>query len=372
MDKNLKILFAGGGTGGHLFPIIAISRELKNLYQKDNLVLQYIGPKDKLSEELLRQENFKIHFIASGKLRRYFSLLNITDILFKIPFSFLQSFFILLFIRPKLVFSKGGTGSLPATFCARVLGIPVFIHESDIEPGLSNKISAKWAKKIFTSFENTANLDSSKMILVGNPIRKELLDGNAEGAREMLGITFDKPVILFYGGSQGAKMLNDFVLDILEMALRKYEIIHICGKNNYKQIKKETDLFLNENSKKYYHLFDSLNEDQLKNAYSAADIIISRAGSASIFEIAALAKPSILIPLPSAAGDHQSKNAYAYAKNGATDVLEQENMIPNFFLGRIDSILSNPQEMQQAAREFSKPMAAQNIAKEILQYLNIG
>ncbi len=369
----MKIVFTGGGTGGHLFPIIAISRELARLAPEQTIKLYYLGPHDKEGLLTLSQDpKFIVTTVASGKIRRYFSLKNFTDIFFNMPLGFLQSVFLLLFIRPQLVFSKGGSGSVMVTFAARILGIPIFIHESDIVPGMSNTTSSKWATKIFTSFEHTEYFDPAKTIAVGNPVKKELQEGNKEYAKELFELSLEKPVLLFMGGSQGAKPINDFLLSALDTLLQSYEIIHATGNNNYAEVKAEAEVAMDKNLAKYYHVYPMLNEVALKNAYAAADIIISRAGAGSIFEIAALGKPSILIPLPGSAGDHQSKNAYTYAASGAAIVIEQENVTPNFFAGKINFLLSQPEKMNamsQAALEFAKPLAAKAIAREILEYL---
>src|SRR3989344_4721780 len=204
MAKKIKIVFCGGGSGGHLFPTIAVIREIRRLSSNERLELHYIGPEDKKTHFLLSQEDVNIHSIFSGKIRRYFSFENFTDVLFKIPYGFLQSFFLMLFINPKLVFSKGGSGSVPVTLSAGMLGNPVFLHESDSTPGLSNKITSKWAKKVFTSFPKTGYFNPSKIIITGNPILKELLEGDNTAAKEIFGLTFENPVLLFWGGSQGA------------------------------------------------------------------------------------------------------------------------------------------------------------------------
>lgn len=367
----MKILFTGGGTGGHLMPIIAVARELIRLYDKDDLKLYYMGPGDKSGLISLSEENIRIRKIISGKIRRYFSLKNITDVLFNIPFGFLQSFFLLLFIRPQLVFSKGGTGSAIVCLAAKILVIPIFLHESDTVPGLSNRIVSKWAKKVFVSFEKTEYFDSAKTILIGNPIKKELLEGDKEIAKEIFNLTFEKPVILFFGGSQGAETINEFVLSALNDILKDYEVIHVSGRKNYKKTLAESQVILsfNKDLGRYYHLYESLDELKLKHAYSASSFIVSRAGSGSIFEISALGKPSILIPLPSAASDHQLKNAYEYSKTGASLVIEQANLTPNFFIGRMNFLLYQSEKVREAALKFAKPQAAEMIAREILEYL---
>lgn len=368
----MKILFTGGGTGGHVFPIVAIVREVRRIYPKKDLEFYYLGPKDDFSLILLSQEDFIIKTIASGKIRRYFSWKNIIDILFKIPFGVIQSFFILLAVRPDLIFSKGGSGSIAVTLSAKILRIPVFIHESDVVPGLSNQTTAKWAKKIFVSFPQTEYFDQEKITLVGNPVRKEILDGDKEKAVELFNLTLSKPIFLVMGGSQGAETINDFVLNILNNLLKDYEVIHVTGNLNIKGVTAEAQVVIDKDLDKYYHPVAFLDEEKIKHAYRAADLIISRSGSGSIFEIAAVGKPCVLVPLPSAAANHQSKNAYQYAETGAAVVIEQENLTPNFFMENIQLLFLHPEKleaMQQAALEFAKPLAAKAIAREILEYL---
>src|SRR3989344_1134841 len=293
----MKILFTGGGTGGHLFPIIAIIREIKRLSDNKSIELHYIGPQDKTGKFLLSQENVVIHPIAAGKLRRYFALENITDVLFNIPLGFFQSFFILLFNRPDVIFSKGGSGSVVVTIAASILGIPVFLHESDMSPGLSNKVTSHFAKKIFTAFSKTEYFNPSKTLVVGQPILKELLEGDENAARELFHLTLEKPILLVWGGSQGAQPVNDFILNILNQLIQKYEIIHVCGRGNHQETDEQSKVILDTNLQKYYHLWEFLEEAPLKHALKVCHFVISRAGSGSIFEIAAAGKPAIIIPL---------------------------------------------------------------------------
>jgi len=368
----VKILFTGGGTGGHIFPLVAIAREIRRIYPRKDLEFYYLGPKDELSGIYLRQEDFIVKNIVSGKVRRYFSFENFLDILIKIPFGFLQSYWILDGLKPDLVFSKGGSGSISVTVAARLLKIPVFIHESDVAPGLSNQKTSKWAKKIFTSFPKTEYFDPEKVNLVGNPIRKEILNGDANAAGELFDLTFTKPIFLIMGGSQGAEAINDFVLLILNRMLERYEIIHVCGAENLRQVEAEAQVVIEKGLEKYYHPVGFLDEEKMPHAYKAADIIISRAGSGSIFEIAAVGKPSILVPLPMASFNHQAKNAYVYSETGAAMVLEQQSLTPNFFLDEIELLFLHPEKlekMKEAALAFSKPLAARAIAREILEFL---
>ncbi|MBU4274728.1 undecaprenyldiphospho-muramoylpentapeptide beta-N-acetylglucosaminyltransferase [Patescibacteria group bacterium] len=368
----MRILFTGGGTGGHVFPLVAIIREIRKLYLKKDLEFFYIGPKDEFGSILLSQEDVRVMTISAGKIRRYFSFQNFIDILFKIPWSFFQSFYYLVKIDPQLIFSKGGFGSLPVTLCAKLLKMPIFLHESDVVPGLSNRIASKRAKRIFTSFPETEYFDLSKIILIGNPIRSEILGGSKEKAKELFNLTIEKPVFLFLGGSQGAEFINDFVLRILNTLLQDFEIIHLCGFANLKEVQAEAQVIINKDLEKYYHLYSFLDEEKLKNAYEVADFAVARAGSGTIFEIAATAVPSILVPLPSAAANHQAKNAYAYAETGAAIVMEQDNLTPNFFLEKIRYLFSRPEtlvKMKEEALRFSKPLAAKTAARNILEYL---
>lgn len=372
----MKILFTGGGTGGHIFPIIAVCREIRKIYPGKDLKFFYLGPKDEFSAILLSQEGIKVKEILAGKIRRYFRpasfFLNIFDVLFKIPLGILQAFLFMFFSAPDLIFSKGGYGSLPTVIAGWLLQVPIFLHESDISPGLSNRFLSRFALEVFVSFPKTEYFSLKKMIVVGNPIRREILEGSKEKAKEILKLTEEKPIILILGGSQGAQRINDVVLVILPEILREFEIIHQAGEKNFKTFSKEVEVIVPSDLKKYYHLFPFLREEELKHAYAASDFVVSRAGAGTIFEIAALAKPSILIPLPESAQDHQLKNAYAFAEKGRTIVVEEMNFTPHFFFERIRFLFTHPSEMekmQNSAREFSRPRAAKVIASYLLEYL---
>ena len=371
----MRILFTGGGTAGHIFPIIAIAREIRRISPKE-IDFFYLGPKDPFGEILLSQEGIKVKTIFCGKFRRYFNLRsffeNLVDILFKIPIGIFQAFFYIFFLAPDLIFSKGGFGSIPGVIGGVLLRVPIFLHESDARPGMTNRFLARFSLEIFVSFPRTLYFPLEKMILVGNPIRREILEGKKEEAKDFFKLSSDRPVILILGGSQGAQRINDKILEILPEILKNFELIHQSGEKNFAQLKAEAEVITPVSLKKYYHLFPFLKEEELKKAYTACDLIVSRAGSGSIFEIAALGKPSILIPLPEAAQGHQLENAYKYSQNGAALVLEEENFTPHFFLEKLNYLFSHPEElekMEKAAKEFSKPMAAKIIASYIISYL---
>lgn len=372
----MKILFTGGGTGGHIFPIIAAKRALEDV---GGLSFYYLGPdgfaRENLADPIAYEVGLGIRkkFIQAGKFHRYFSPLILFELI-KIFVGIIQSFWYLFLWVPDIIFSKGGYGSFPVVFVAWIYRIPVILHESDSAPGLANRLLAKFAKKIILSFPGSDKYFSKyqkKLVLIGNPIRKEISQGNKDQGRAFYKLKSDKPVILVIGGSQGAQKINQIILDTLPRLLEMVEIIHVTGKRNLIYVQKESEEMLKsyKNLKVGYHIYPFLNLEQIKQAYAVADLIINRAGAGSIFEIAACGKASILIPLPNSAQDHQRKNAYEFAKNGAAIVLSQENLTPNIFLDEVSKLVSNPaklKEMGAKAKSFYNPQTPDLIAKEII------
>ena len=252
--------------------------------------------------------------------------------------------------------------------------MPIFLHESDVVPGLTNKLVSKFSLEIFVSFpiEKTQYFPFKKMISVGNPVRKEILGGSKEKAIEMFKLTGEKPVILILGGSQGSQRINDVIMSILPEILQSFEIIHQVGQKNFKQIEAEVKAVLKIELQKYYHLSPFLNEEEIKQALAAANLVVSRAGSGSIFEIASAGKPSVLIPLLEAAQNHQLKNAYTYAESGASLIIEESNLTPHFFLERLKYLFYESGElktMAQSTRAFARPEAGKIIARYLVDYL---
>ena len=366
----IRVVFTGGGTGGHLFPIIAVARELKKIIPVafgEEPEMLFIGPST-IGDEALAKEGIAKKTIMSGKVRRYISGHNFLDI-FRLIGGFFQALFLLFSFMPNVVFAKGGYGSVPVVLVAWLFGIPVLIHESDSVPGLANRFLSRFAKRVAVSFSAAAaSFPAKKTALLGNPVRAQILGGSKDQAVKLFGLNGQKPILLFLGGSQGAQAINDILFLALPLLLEKCEVVHQCGTDNFDQIKK----FYGETLPPNYHLFPFLDEEQMKHILAAADLIISRAGAGSIFEIAAAGKPSILIPLPNSAGDHQNLNAIEYSKAGAAIVIEQSNLTPNLLKDRIFNLLNDKEllaKMSQAALAFARPKADEIIAQEILNII---
>lgn len=364
----MRILFTGGGTGGHIMPIIAIADKLKYLLSATGVAPNFLFICNQSSfNAAIANFGIPVKIIRAYKLRRYWSIENITEIL-NLPIGIIQALWHVFWFMPDVVFAKGGYASLPVVFTAWLYRIPIIIHESDSVAGLANMIAGKLATKIAISFEETVgSFPSKKLLLTGNPVRAEILKGNRETALEEFGLSKDLPTILIMGGSQGARRINDTVLQIAPKIIGKAQIIHICGVDNYEGIKQE----ISEWQAPYmenYHLYPFLFEN-LKDAYAASDLVVSRAGANNIAEIIALAKPAVLIPLSNSASDHQLKNAYYFANKDAATLLEESNLTPNMLYDAIFGILENKERqmrMIRASRFLATPDAAERIAAEIV------
>ncbi|MEK7094033.1 MAG: UDP-N-acetylglucosamine--N-acetylmuramyl-(pentapeptide) pyrophosphoryl-undecaprenol N-acetylglucosamine transferase [Patescibacteria group bacterium] len=379
VEQNiLRILFAGGGSGGHINPILAVSEALREMMPqlKMNLILRHLGPQDSHTE-VLKAANIETTFLLGAKWRRYASLKNILDIpLFFV--SILQAFIKLLLFMPDVIFSKGGPGSLPVVLVGWFYRIPIIIHESDSVPGVSNAISARFATRIAVSFERAKNyFPPKKTALTGTPINPILLAGPLaqKTAKEVMGFDPNEPVILIIGGSQGAQSINEFIVTNLEDITNITQVIHQTGTANFSEIQRLSRAAMIEISTKdalpkRYHAVPYLKSEDMKNALSAADLVVSRSGSGSLFEIAAFKKPAILIPLQNSGRDHQRLNAYEFAKSGGAVIIEQSNLMSGIFMNQIKEILENPavkETMSQGSGSFFIPNAAQIVAQEILK-----
>lgn len=369
----MKILLTGGGTGGHFYPIMAVADALNEIAEKEKIIkmdLVFMS-EDPYDRNLLLQKGVRFKKAYAGKIRRYFSFLNITDI-FKTITGMIKAISGIYFDFPDVIFSKGGYASFPAVFVARLFGIPLIIHESDTVPGKVNKWAGKFAKRIAISFSQTAKyFPKEKVALIGVPVRKEFFIPAKTGAKEFFNLEETTPTILVMGGSQGSQKINDNFLDILPEIIKKCQVIHQCGENNMEDIKARSSLLLEKSSlKSRYHFFPYLDLSALRMAYGAADLVVARAGAGSIFEISASGLPSILVPLANSAQDHQKENAYAYAAaTKAADVIEEQNLSPHILQSEIEILLENKnklREMAENAKKFAQPEAAEKIAKEII------
>ncbi len=307
-----KIVLTGGGTAGHVTPNMALAPELR----KNGFELHYIGSYDGIEKKLIEKAGIPYYGISSGKLRRYADIKNLSDP-FRVIKGFAQARAILGNIRPDAVFSKGGFVSVPVVLAAKTRGIPCVIHESDITPGLANKICMPCAARICVNFPETLDsVPANKAVLTGTPIRKELFLGDRDAGLAFCGFNSSKPVILAVGGSLGAAAVNSAIRDILPSILEKYQLIHLCGKGKLDESLSGID---------GYAQFEYIQEE-LPDLMAAADVVVSRAGANSICEILALRKPNVLIPLSAKAsrGD-QILNAASFEKQGYSIVLQEED-----------------------------------------------
>jgi len=371
----MKILFSGGGSGGHFYPIIAIAEAIYERSKDKKLIipkLYFMAPAP-YSPRALFDADIEFIPVPAGKIRRYFSLLNITD-LFKTLYGIIEAILSMYKIYPDVVFGKGGYASFPALFAARLLRIPVVIHESDSRPGRVNAWAAKFARKIAISYPEAAEhfkiKDKSRIAFTGLPIRKEIRDPLQNGAREFLQLEEGTPVIVILGGSQGSQTINDVLMDALPDLVKRYQVIHQTGRGNIEVVKQTMSVVLKDNENAYrYHPFDYLNDLALRMVGGVADVVISRAGS-TIFEIASWGVPSIIIPLSKEVSHDQTENAFSYARTGACTVMEEHNLGAHILISEIDNIVNNrsiSERMRQSTKQFSHPDAAAKIADVILE-----
>lgn len=347
-----RIILTGGGTAGHVTPNIALLPRLREL-QYD---IHYIGSYTGIEKELIEKQQIPYHGISSGKLRRYFSLKNFTD-----PFRVLKGFseanHLIKTLKPDVIFSKGGFVSVPVVIAGKRNHVPVIIHESDMTPGLANRISIPSAYRVCCNFPETLKaLPEDKAVLTGSPIRQELMTGDPEKARAFCGFKDEKPVILVVGGSLGATAVNQAVRAILPELLKDFQVIHLCGKG-----KLDTSL----NNLEGYVQFEYI-QDELRHLFALSDIVISRAGANAICELLALQKPNLLIPLSASAsrGD-QILNARSFERQGFSKVLEEETLTNELLLDTVHKLYDNRQQYVTAMQQSSQ----QNPIETIIQLI---
>lgn len=326
--SKYKIMMTGGGSAGHVTPNLALIPKLKDLGYE----IKYIGSKDGIEKEIINKENIPYFEISSGKLRRYFDVKNFSDP-FKVAKGVMDAMKILSKEKPDVIFSKGGFVTVPVVMAASMKKIPVVSHESDLTPGLANKIAAPFCNKLCVTFpESLKYIKGDKGVLTGTPIREELLKGNRISGKNFCNFKQDKQVLMIIGGSLGSKVINENVRIIVKDLLKNFNIIHICGKGNLDESLKNLE---------GYKQFEYVS-DELPHLMALADIVISRAGANTIFELLALRKPHILIPLSAAAsrGD-QVLNAKSFNKSGYSNVIEEESLTSETLLSAIEDVTNN-------------------------------
>lgn len=367
----MKIVLAGGGSGGHFYPLIAVAEELRLLAEEKNILdldLYYMAP-TKYDEKALFDNQIAFVSVPAGKMRRYFSLENIIDI-FKTFFAVFVALYKLFSLYPDVVFSKGGYPSVPIVIAAKILRIPVIAHESDTVPGRANKLASKFADKIAISFpEAYEYFKKEKTALVGHLVRRELQKPVREGAFEYLKLTPGRPTLFVIGGSQGAKLINEAFLSLLPELLSQYQIIHQTGAKNFEEVRSNAQVILENNTNaEFYHPYPYLNALALRMCAGVADVVVSRSGASSISEIAWWEVPAILIPITDSNGDHQRQNAFSYATTGAATVVEEKNLSPQVLLQEINRLVGDENlkaRMKESAKKSQFPEAARAIANEL-------
>jgi len=350
-----KIILTGGGTAGHVTPNIALLPDLK----ARGFEVLYVGSYEGIERKLIEKEGVPYRGISSGKLRRYFSLKNFTDP-FRVMKGFAEAMKIVREFKPDVVFSKGGYVSVPVVRAAGAMKIPVVIHESDMTPGLANKLSYGAATKICCNFPETLPLlPKDKAVLTGSPIRRELLSGDPEAGREKTGLPAGKPVLLVIGGSLGSVAVNTAVRSALPELLKEFSVLHLCGKGNLDESLSDLP---------DYRQYEYVSDD-LKDFFALADIMVSRAGANAICEILALRKPNILIPLSAKAsrGD-QILNARSFEKQGFSCVLEEESLTKESLLSAVRDTWTSRKNYIEA---MEKSDAADGVAAVMAQILGV-
>jgi UDP-N-acetylglucosamine--N-acetylmuramyl-(pentapeptide) pyrophosphoryl-undecaprenol N-acetylglucosamine transferase len=368
----MRVLVSGGGTGGHIYPALAVATQLQKEYQAEIL---YLGSDDGLETELAPQAGFPYAIIKAGKLQRYISWKTITGVA-RVPVGMAQAVGIVRKFRPHAVFTSGGYVAVPAGLAARMNGVPLLMHQEDVSPNLSNRLIAPLATRISVAFaDSLAYFPEGKTLQLGNPVREAILDARASSpqeARRSLGLEAEVPLLLVTGGSQGARHLNQVVCHALPGLLTHCQVLQISGKKLFdetRELAERTMANLDSQGKQRYHLVPYM-DAEMPAALQAADLVLCRSGAATLSELAVLSKPSILVPLPPAlGGSPQEVNADMFGRQQAAQVIRDDDLTPEILLERVITVLSSRsllESMAQAARELAKPDATREIASHIL------
>ncbi len=365
----IHVLLTGGGTGGHSFPLIAVARALREQNGTADTALRYIGPKSPMMDkerEIFEAEDIPTAFIFAGKVRRYVALQNFLDP-FVTVIGIVQSLYLVLRHMPDVVFAKGGYGAMPVVLVAWLYRIPIMIHESDAVPGIANRIMGKFARRIGITYQHAQDFFSErKVALVGVPIRKTIIDGDAARARQRFGLRAERPVVFIVGGSQGARVINKAVVTALPALRKRVQVIHQTGEAHYESVVHAAAKEGFKAGHDGYAPKGFLSPEEMGDALSIADVVISRAGASAIAEIAAHGKAAILVPLNLSANDHQRMNAYEIAKSGGAIVLEESNIGRAMLTETVFKVLDDEvlrTKMEKNITAFYHPLAAEHIAQ---------
>ena len=389
---SYRILLLGGGSGGHVFPLIAVANALKEKSQQTGVLLELmVLGEGKFMKKAAEENGLVYKSLMAGKLRRDISPMAVLDI-FKIPVGVFQALWYVFWFMPDVVFAKGGYVSLPGALVAKLYFISLFVHESDSVPGLANRILGKLTKTVFVSFNSSQTyFKAGKTVLTGNPVRKELMIGDRSAAMAKFGLSPNLKTVLVVGGSQGAQKINRIILDSLVLLVKDFQIIHQCGESQFDSVKTESEKIIKEGEgateilgrakaspqetspsyadavKTNYKLYPFFDSNDMALAYAATDVIISRSGAGSIFEIAMLGKPVILIPLFRGSRGEQLFNAQELSNFGAV-YIEEENLTPHILISQINSLLQPDKynSVSEKLKTFATPDAADKIATILL------
>ena len=371
MSKK-RIVLAGGGSGGHVFPLIAVAEELEAQYPDTEFL--YIGTSaqmGKVAEEAMNEIGIPTKNILTGKLRRYFSMQYFLDF-FRVPIGIVQSLVYLLQFMPDAVFSKGGYASVPVVIAAWLYHIPVLTHDSDAVPGWANRICGKFSRYVAVSYSTSKKyFIANKTVVTGNPIRTEMTTGNRARGYERWGFTEARPTVFIMGGSQGAKAINDAVTAILPQLSKIAQVLHITGKEHYDRAVKLAAKAGFKSGRHLYVAVPFLNRTEMADAYAVSDIILSRSGANSVTEIAANKKVAIFVPIPQGLSQ-QYMNAYEIAKIGGALVLEEQNLGRRILMEKIEELLHNRElrkQLQEKIYTFYHKDAAKKIVAGIVKMI---
>lgn len=363
MNHGFKLILTGGGTMGSVTPLLAVAEEIKK--QIPDAEFLWLGTKSGPEKKMMEKADIAFKTIPSGKLRRYFSGWNFIDPFFILA-GFLKSLWIILKFKPRIILSAGGFVGVPVIWAGWLLRVPSLVHQQDVRPGLANKLTAWFAKIVTVAFSDSLKY-FPKATVTGNPVRQEIFLGQKEKAIDFFKLEKDLPTLLVLGGGTGALELNKIVVRAAPELLKFCQVLHVTGGRFDELTKFEAEALQKENLR--YHVFDFLIEP-LKDAYAVSDLVISRAGMGTLTELAALGKPTILVPIPKS---HQEDNAYYFKRNNAVFLLEQKNLTSEILTETVRELINNKIELENLSRNIKnvlKSGAAEAIIKKVLENID--